>query len=81
MSLIPDFLLEATNVYRTKNFIVRQIISIQHSVSNSSVLFSYDTFFKRTKTRDKQYNFIFKNRINLEGKRLTTTANTKNYID
>lgn len=81
MNSVPEFLIEATNVYRTKHFIVRQVISIHQNSLNNNELFSIDTFFKRTKIRDKQFNFIFKDRTNLEGKRLPTTAYSKSYID
>ena len=81
MKDIPEFLIEAKNVYRTKHFIVRQIISLQENCINGNELFSTDTYFKRTKSRDKQYNNAFNERINIDGKRLPSTAFSRNYID
>ena len=81
MKIVPEFLIEATNVYRTKNFIVRQIISIEKTCSGGKELFSVDTFFKRTKFRDKQFEFVFADRTNIDGRRLPTTAYSKNYVD
>ena len=47
---IPDFILYADNVYRTKEFIVKQQLSIiRKDGYEVPVLLSTDTFYKRTK--------------------------------
>ena len=74
------YLLDATNVYRTKNYIVKQIVKIKQCC-NDNIMFSEDTFYKRNKVRDKQYEQIFKNRTFIQGKRLPSTAYTRRYID
>ena len=42
-----DFMEGALNVYRTKNYIVRQELSIEN-IEGKTVIFSRDTFFKKT---------------------------------
>lgn len=81
MKDIPEFLIEASNVYRTKNYIVRQILTIQEKCESGNELFSFDTFFKRTKKRDKQYDIAFSDRLNIDGKRLHSSAHSKHYVD
>ena len=50
-----DFLYEANNVYRTKNYIVKQIIGVRCSEHENNVIFSFDTYYRRTAERDKIY--------------------------
>lgn len=80
MKNFPDFLAKATNVYRTKNYIVRQIIHIQNGDVNGCVLFSNDTFFLRNKKRDADYNLVFGDQTNVEGRRLHSTAYSRKYV-
>lgn len=56
---IPDFIKDATNVYRTKGYIVKQVIGIQYDCKENNVVFSHDTFYKRTPKRDKEYEIFF----------------------
>ena len=51
-----DFMDGALNVYRTKNYIVRQEISIEN-IEGKTITFSKDTFFRRTEERDLYYNY------------------------
>lgn len=81
MKKFPDFLVKATNVYRTKKYIVRQILLIQNGDINGCVLFSNDTFFLRTKKRDADYNLVFGEQTNVEGRRLHSTAYSRKYIN
>lgn len=81
MRLIPDFMIDATNVYRTKLYIVKQCMGIQIDNMENNAIKSYDTFYKRTKQRDKEFELIFKDRKNINGKRLPTTMYTKIYVD
>ena len=75
------FLRNADNVYRTKHFIVKQVIEVQeHSVEGNSIV-SFDTYYRRTPKRDLAYNLIFKAKTNLEGKRLPSTLYTRTYIE
>ena len=49
---IPAFVMNASNVYRTRDYIVKQAIEIQHDSVEAGNVFSYDTFYKRTPARD-----------------------------
>ena len=77
---IPDFCEEAVNVYRTKRYIVKQDISVEMTDSGDTIIFSNDVFYERTKIRDKQYEHIFAERKNVNGKRLPSTSYTRRYI-
>ena len=77
---IPDFCEEAVNVYRTKKYIVKQDISVEMTDSGDTIIFSNDVFYERTKIRDKQYEHIFAERKNVNGKRLPSTSYTRRYI-
>lgn len=78
---VPEFMQDATNVYRTKNYIVKQNFGIHSSNVENNVAFSRDTFYLRTKKRDAQYELIFNTRKNIDGKRLPTTMYSREYID
>ena len=70
---IPEFIKDATNVYRTKDFIVKQVIGIQYGCKENNAVFSHDTFYKRTSQRDCEYEIIFCHRRHINGKRLPLT--------
>lgn len=48
-----NFLYEANNVYRTKNYIVKQIIGVRCSEQENNVMFSFDTYYPRTAKRNR----------------------------
>lgn len=77
----PEFVNNATNVYRTRDFIVKQVIGIQCDGVENNVVFSRDTFYRRTKKRDAEYELIYCSRKNINGKRLPTTMYSREYID
>ena len=57
-------------VYRTKDFIIVQKLSIK-DINGEAQLMSSDTFYRRTQLRDMQYEKIFEFRgKKLNGKRL-----------
>lgn len=76
-----DFLYSANNVYRTKNFIVKQVIGVRLSDELNNVVFSFDTYYRRTKKRDKIYKKAFSARKNIDGRRLPTTMYARTYIE
>lgn len=80
-NLIPDFVINADNVYRTKNYIVRQVIVLDNTTVEDNSITSYDTFFKRTKLRDHQYELLHADKVNINGKRLPSTMCSKKYVD
>ena len=78
---IPEFTENATNVYRTKEYIVKQIIGIQYGCEENNVVFSRDTYYKRTPERDKEYKILFCRRRDVDGKRLPSTMYARTYKD
>ncbi len=76
-----DFLYDANNVYRTQNYIVKQVIGVRLSDELNNVVFSFDTYYHRTKKRDKIYEKAFAARKNIDGKRLPTTMYARTYIE
>lgn len=78
---VPDFIQDATNVYRTRKFIVKQKIGIQYDSVENNVVFSRDTYYFRTKQRDTEYKKIFSIRKNINGKRLPTMMYSREYVD
>ncbi|MCD7729836.1 MAG: hypothetical protein LUI60_08040 [Clostridia bacterium] len=77
---IPEFLEDATNIYRTKDYIVCQYVSMQCR-DNQNMVVSYDTYYRRTEKRDAQYEILFEDRRNLDGKRMAVSMYTRTYID
>ena len=77
---VPEFVKDAMNVYRTANYIVRQVIDLEYDLVEGVNFCSYDTFYLRTKGRDAEYENFFKARRCVNGKRLTTGLATRNYV-
>ena len=50
---IPEFCQDATNVYRTEKYIIKQEISIEFNENDEPITFSSDVFYERTILRDK----------------------------
>lgn len=78
---MPDFIVDATNVYRTSHYIVRQIVSPKNLDDGTVGMVSCDTFFTRNKLRNEQYEILFENRKRIDGKRLPSTLCTRHYVD
>lgn len=81
MNGIPDFMVNADNVYRTRDYIVKQIIGVNHDAEMDNGLFSQDTFYRRTPARDRQYETIFAKRFNIDGKRMRSAMSSRQYVD
>ena len=81
MFKLPDFMIDSTNVYRTKHYIIKQSIDIQYDNTENNSIVSHDTFYKRTKNRDKQFEYFFRERKNINGKRLPSTMHTRRLVD
>lgn len=77
---IPDFLVDATNVYRTREYIVRQEIVLRDD-ELGTYLFSRDTYFLCTSKRDREFEELFADRADLNGKRIKTAMYVRAYID
>ena len=78
---MPDFLEYATNVYRTKNYIVSQTMYLKQDEIESNLIVSCDTFFKRTLCRDKEYEILFEDRKHINGHRLPCNMSSRKYVD
>lgn len=78
---IPEFVYGATNVYRTRFYIVKQCMGIKYSEKENNVMFSHDTYYRRTKSRDREYGAYYRERKNPEGKRLPATMYARRYVD
>ena len=76
-----DFLYNANNIFRTENYIVKQVIGVRLSDELNNVVFSFDTYYHRTKKRDKIYEKAFAARKNIDGRRLPTTMYARTYIE
>lgn len=81
MNYVPDFMVDAMNVYRTRDFIVKQVIGIKYSDVENIVVISNDTFYRRTKKRDHEYERIFSERKQINGKRIPSTMYARTYVD
>lgn len=77
----PDFIKGATNLYRTKNYIVKQRIELKADMQDDNVLISYDTYYVRTPKRDKEYEYGMSEKLNVEGKRMRTGMYSRRYVD
>ena len=75
-----DFLKDATNVYRTKYFIVKQVLGVQTDERMNNVVISHDTYYLRTPLRDLEYEIAFKDKKNINGKRLPSTMYARIYV-
>lgn len=79
---IPDFIVECPdNIYRTKNYIVTQDLQYKDNIVFDNVLLSHDTYYKRTKKRDSEYEILFVDKEHINGKRIPSTSYTRKYID
>ena len=78
---IKEMFENATNVYRTRKYIVKQVANYNVQNKFYNVLYSQDTFYKRTYLRDKYYETKYRNKIDINGKRLKTACSTRKYID
>ena len=76
---IPDFIRGASNIYRTREFIVKQVISLAHHGLDSAKLISTDTYYLRTPGRDACYEGIFGENKDPDGKRIPTMAYFRSY--
>lgn len=81
MNYEPDFMKDAMNVYRTRNYIVKQVVCIKRSEAEDIVVLSHDTFYLRTKKRDCEYESIFWKRKRIDGKRIPCTMFARTYVD
>ena len=78
--IVPDYLKNATNVYRTRRYIVKQCVTLR-SDEYCTYLFSHDTYYLCTPKRDREYEAVFADRIHVNGKRIHTDMYARKYVD
>lgn len=78
---VPEFLLNATNVYRTDKYIVRQQIVIADNRKIGTYLLSNDTYYLCTAKRDRQFEEAFADRTDINGKRISTSTYIRKYVN
>lgn len=79
---LPDFMITVPdNIYRTKKHIVIQHIVYNKNPQYDNTLISHDTYYKRTHKRDLEYQSLFIDKDNIDGKRIPSTAYTRQYKD
>ena len=78
---LEDLLSGSTNVYRTKKYIVKQCMGMEYHDELDNCFCSQDTFIKRNKARDKEYEKIFSFKQNINGRRIHSTMYSRTYID
>lgn len=76
-----DRLEMADNAYRTKNYIVTQSVGVKYDPEEDTVMYSHDTFYRRTKQLDDLYEFAFCLRKNIDGKRISVSMYTRQYVE
>ncbi len=59
---ISEFLVGATNVYRTRGYIVKQCVAFSYDEVYGTYLMSRDTYYRCTPKRDREFEAAFANR-------------------
>lgn len=77
---IPEFMVGATNVYRTRGYIVKQCVAFGYDEAYGTYLMSRDTYYRCTAERDREFETAFADRININGKRIRTSMHMRTYI-
>lgn len=78
-----DFIQDAGNFYRTKDFIVAQKLDFIYDCKTLILhCCSHDVFYKRTPLRDAQYLYLFSDRkARINGKRVKSTYYIRKYVN
>ena len=69
------------NVYRTKNFIVKQNLYVLVNIEKNNAVMSIDTYYRRTLLRDNKYLLLYKDRKHINGKRLPSNTYVRTYVE
>ena len=70
-----------TNIYRTEKYVVCQDVFVETSLEQGCCIVSKDTYKKRDYKTDKKYLDLFKDREDIEGKRIRTNMYKRRYLD
>lgn len=77
----PEFMIGASNVYRTSEYIVKQEITTFSDSDKNTYMVSKDTYYLRNQDLDDSYEYIFAKRKELNGKRFPVTMYVRTYVD
>lgn len=69
------------NVYRTRNYIVKQELYLIVNAEQNNAVLSVDTYYRRTLLRDSKYQLLYKDRKHIDGKKLPSNTYIRTYID
>ncbi len=69
------------NVYRTRDYIVKQELYLIVNAEQNNAVLSVDTYYRRTLERDSKYQLLYKERRHINGKRLPSNTYIRTYID
>lgn len=69
------------NVYRTRDYIVKQELYLIVNAEQNNAVLSVDTYYRRTLLRDSKYLLLYKDRKHINGKRLPSNTYIRMYID
>ena len=69
------------NVYRTRDYIVKQELYLIVNAEQNNAVLSVDTYYRRTLLRDSKYLLLYKDRKHIDGKRLPSNMYIRTYID
>ena len=75
----PEFVHGATNVYRTKKYIVRQMLMLNvHEIFGPHTV-SRDIYYERTPERDAEYEKYFEGVADMDGRRIPSMGYVRSY--
>lgn len=77
----PEIAKLTENVYRTKEYIVKQVIYILVGIEENNAVLSVDTFYRRTIVLDCHYLMKYEKRKHINGKRLPSNMFIRTYVD
>lgn len=69
------------NVYRTRDYIVKQELFVIANLEQNNAVLSVDTYYRRTLERDSKYQLLYKERRHINGKRLPSNTYVRTYVD
>ena len=69
------------NVYRTRDYIVKQELYLIVNAEQNNAVLSVDTYYRRTLVRDSKYLLLYKDRKHIDGKRLPSNTYIRTYIE
>lgn len=69
------------NMYRTRDYIVKQELYLIVNAEQNNAVLSVDTYYRRTLLRDSKYQLLYKDRKHIDGKRLPSNTYIRTYIE